>query len=136
MKADMDRKDEIKQILLKNDRTIVWLSSKIPGHDFYYLLNNRAKKIDADLYDEIMQLFRKEGFLDETIKKSESIYAQLLNINALIDSSLSLLNHTACEYLKDNVLTFRERKSLMEMIEKIEVDFVEALAPLKKKVED
>lgn len=131
----MDRKEEIKSILIKNNRTITWLSMKLPGHDFYYLLNN-SKKIDADLYDEIMELFRKEGFLDSEIKLTDSIYNQLLSINSLINSSLSLLNQTAGEALKDNILSFRERKVLSNMIEKLEVDFIEALNPLKKKIED
>jgi len=135
----MDRRLQISQILLKQDKTVSWLktelSSKYPSVDFYHLLSDKSKNFDADLYDDIILLFKKKGFITSASEQCEKFADNLIQLNAIIGHSTFLINTNAVEFMKDNVLDVREKMKLLKIIDKTETECVVSFDKIREVIE-
>jgi len=134
----MDEKEQIRQILFKNDRNISWLRSKLEQKglhaDVYYLLSDKSVNMDKKIYDAVMDIFRDEGYLTEESSICDHFTTQLFNTNSILSSSLSLLNATAAQCVSDGVLDFNERRRLMDIVEGMESKVKSEIVNLKKMI--
>lgn len=131
----IDKKQQIKDILFYNKQNITWLIDRIPGVDWYYQLSDKAKTFDTDLYDKVKELFKKAGFIASEDERCERFADQLIQVNGIISHSTYLLNSNAAEFLKDNVLDFREKKKLLEIIEKMRKEFNQEIEKISEFIE-
>jgi len=136
----MDKRQEVTQILLQNDKNIVWLKKKLevngfPSVDLYYLLSEKSKTFDSDIYDTIRSIFRNEGFISSESERCERFADQLIQVNGIIAHSTYLLNSNATEFIKDNLLDYREKKKLLEITEKIKNEFNSEMERIEKIIE-
>ena len=132
----MTKQEEIKQILFDNDLTNAWLARKLrmSKQDLGYQLND-AVNFSADLYDRIIAVLKREGFITKESDQCEHLISQTLEINSLIGHSVSLLNSTVKKYTEDKVLEFSERKKLIELAERIKDDFIDQIEEVIKVLE-
>ena len=135
----MNRRDQIKDILFRNDKNPSWLKSKLSGKfpsvDVYYLLSEKSVNFDVELYDEIMGIFRKEGFIVTENERCDKFAEQLIQVNGIIAHSTYLLNSNATDFLKDNLLDYREKKKLLELVDKIRREFDQEIGKIEKIIE-
>lgn len=119
----MTRQEEIKQVLFDNDKTNTWLANKLgmKKQDLGYQLND-AVNFSVDLYERIMKIFKKEGFITSTTDQCNFLLEQTLQTNSALGHSLTILNNTVKRSVSDMVLDFKEKVTLIEMIEKIKVE--------------
>lgn len=132
----MTKQEEIKQILFDNDLTNAWLARKLrmSKQDLGYQLND-AVNFSADLYDRIIAVLKREGFITKESGQCEHLINQTLEINSLIGHSLSILNSSVKKYTDDKVLEFSERKRLIELAERIKDDFNDQIEEIMKVLE-
>ncbi len=132
----MKAQTEIIQILFQNDKTKSWLANKlgISAQNLDYKLN-RASDIPFELYNQIMKIFKKEGFIVSENDQCVHLLNQTVEIDALIGHSLTLLNGSVKSFTADNVLDFKEKQKLISIIEKMRNDFLEQLDEIEKIVE-
>lgn len=131
----MTPQDEIKQILFNNDKTKVWLANKLgmSKSDLTYQLN-RATNFSVDLYNRVMDIFRKENFITKD-DQCDFLIRQTLQIDAVIGHSLTLLNDNVLKFTKDNVLDFKEKSRLIEVVTKIKDELIAELETIEKIIE-
>jgi len=129
-------KTEILQILFINDKSKSWLANKlgISSQKLDYRLN-RANDMPLELYQQIMKIFKKEGFITSDNDQCVHLLNQTLEIDALIGHSLTLLNSNVKAFTEDNILDFRERRKLLEIIDKIKSEFLEQIDEIEKVIE-
>lgn len=110
-----DACQEIRNILIRNDRTISWLSGKmrIPRSTLNARLNNPETFSKKD-YDKIFSIFKKENMVSDVCERLEK---ETLAIDSIMASSITLLNTTVLNFVSDNELTFKEKESLLKHIE-------------------
>lgn len=121
---NIDRRQQIKDILFRNDRTVRWLMGKVPGTDLYYLLNgDKSKSFDIGIYDQIMDVFRKEGMIVKEGDECLQLLEQTMQMDSLIGHALNILNHNVKNFTEDRVLNFHEKKKLYEIIENMRNEF-------------
>lgn len=135
-----DRKLEISQLLHKADKNVTWLKEKLRSVigrevDVYYLLSDKSKNFDVDVYDAIIRVFKKEGFITSENERCEKFAEQLIQVNGIISHSTYLLNSNASIFIKDNVLDFREKRKLMDVIEKMKNEFNDEIEQIEKIIE-
>ena len=131
-----DKRAEIKEILFKHEKTVSWLKNKMTSKvDLYYQLSDSSVNFDVNVYDEIMKIFRKEGFITSENERCDRFAEQLITVNGIISHSTYLLNSNASDFIKDNVLDFREKKKLLEILEKIELEFSTEFEKVRKTIE-
>lgn len=130
-----NRRQEIKEILFRNDRTTKWLQQKVPGVDLYYLLSDKCKTFDIDTYDRIMSALTKEGLTTVEDERCEKLVDEILSIDSIIGNSLILLNSNVRDFTRDNVLDFSERKKLSQLLDKIDNEFQNSINAARKIVE-
>ncbi len=113
----MKAQDEIKAILFTHEKTKVWLAGKlhVTKQKLDYWLND-AKSMDVDTYNQIMSIFKHEKMICSADDKCDHIRTQTMEINSIIGSSLTMLNSTVKTVSSDNILDFKEKKLLSEMI--------------------
>jgi hypothetical protein len=131
----MTPQDEIKQILFNNDKTKVWLANKLgmSKSDLTYQLN-RATNFSVDLYNRVMDIFRKENFITKD-DQCDFLIRQTLQIDAVIGHSLTMLNDNVLKFTKDNVLDFKEKSRLIEVVTKIKDELIAELETIEKIIE-
>lgn len=131
-----DKRTEIKEILFHNDKTVTWLKDKMKTKvDLHYLLSSRSVNFDVDIYDEIKEVFKKEGFIISENERTDKFAEQLIQVNGIISHSTYLLNSNASEFLKDSILDFREKKKLVDIINKMRSEFNNELDSIQKVIE-
>lgn len=131
-----DKRTEIKEVLFRNDKTVTWLKDKMKTKiDLHYLLSSRSVNFDVDIYDEIKEVFKNEGFITSENERSDKFAEQLIQVNGIISHSTYLLNSNASDFLKDNVLDFREKKKLIDIIHKMRSEFNNELDSIQKVIE-
>jgi len=116
----MTEQDKIKVILSDNDKTQTWLAGKL-GMKKQTLNNilNINKSLDHELYKQIYKIFKQEKFIASAEDKCSVIKDQAMEINSIIGSSLTLFNGTVRKVSEDNVLDFKEKKVLSDMVQEI-----------------
>jgi DNA polymerase III delta prime subunit len=131
----MTPQEEVKRILFESDRNQTWLANKLglSRADLNYQLNT-AKNYSADLHNRIMTIFKKEGYNSKD-ERCQDLLDQTLLINSMIGNSIQILNNNVQKFTKDNVLDFRERKRLLDVIEKMKSDYMNELERIEKIVE-
>ena len=129
------RKLEIKEVLLKNDKTMKWLSNKLHGVDVYYLLSDKCKTFDVSVYDDIISIFKKEGIIATPNEQCDKLVEQIFHLDAVFGHSLTMLNGNIHSFTKDNVLDFSEKKKLSDMLDKIENEFVNEINKSRRIIE-
>lgn len=128
-----DKRAEVKEILFKNDKTVAWLKSRMNTKvDLHYLLSDKSVNFDINIYEEIMKIFKGEGFITSENQRCEMFAEQLIKVNAIINHSTYLINSNAMEFIKDNILDFREKKKLMEIIDKMKNEFNDEIERIEK----
>ncbi len=132
----MTEQVEIIRILFENDKPKSWLANKlgISSQNLDYKLHN-AKKIAVEDYNQIMKIFKKEGFITSNSEQCNHLLNQTLEIDALIGHTLTILNASVQKFTKDNVLDFREKKRLGNLIDQIRNDFNNELDHVEKIIE-
>ena len=122
----MTKQEEVKQILFDNDKTNTWLANKLgmKKQDLGYQLNE-AVNFSVDLYDRIISIFKKHGFITSSSEQCNFLIDQTLQTNSAIGHSVQILNNTVKNSVKDMVLDFREKTSLIELIEKIKSEITD-----------
>lgn len=131
-----DKRTEIKEILFCNDKNISWLRNKMKTKvDLHYLLSEKSVNFDINIYEEIMSIFKKEGFITSENDRCEKFAEQLIQVNGIISHSTYLLNSNASHFLHDNILDFRERRKLLEIIEKMKSEFNQEIEHIEKIIE-
>lgn len=136
VKEIMTPQEEILQILFNEDKTKAWLADKlgIKKQSLQYQLTN-SSNYPVELHNRIMNIFQKEGFITIKSEQCNFLVRQTLEINSLIGHSVSILNQTVKNFTKDNLLDFRERKDLGELIEKIRTETNNQLDEIEKIIE-
>lgn len=131
----MTPQEEVKRILFESDRNQTWLANKLgmSRADLNYQLNT-AKNYSAELNNRIMEIFKKEGFTSKN-EQCEDLLNQTLLINSMIGNSLQILNNNVQKFTRDNVIDFREKKRLLDVIEKMRADYLNELERIEKIVE-
>jgi len=132
----MPEQTEIMRILFENDKTKSWLANqlKIKPQKLDYWLG-KAKKIGVEDYNKIMEIFKKEGFITSNSEQCNHLLNQTIEIDALLGHTLTLLNTNVQKFTSDNVLEYREKKRLGEVIEKIRNEFNIELDQIEKIIE-
>lgn len=132
----MTPQEQILQILFNEDKTKAWLADKlgIKKQSLQYQLTN-SSNYPVELHNRIMNIFQKEGFITIKSEQCNFLVRQTLEINSLIGHSVSILNQTVKNFTKDNLLDFRERKDLGELIEKIRTETNNQLDEIEKIIE-
>jgi Zn-dependent peptidase ImmA (M78 family) len=132
----MKAQDEIKSILFSNEKSKVWLAQKlgISKQDVHYMLNT-ATDIPHERYAQIIKIFKAEGFICSADEKCDFIKNQTLETNDMIGKLLSLLNNTVRKVSEDNVLDFREKKELSEMVDYVQESVTQKLDEIRKIIE-
>lgn len=131
----IDKRQQIKDILFFNKKNITWLTERIPGVDWYYQLSDKAKTFDTDVYDETILQFKKAGFITSENERCERFADQLIQVNGIISHSTYLLNSNAAEFLKDHILDYKEKKKLLEIVEKMQKEFNNEIESITKLIE-
>lgn len=132
----MDKRLEIKETLLRNDKNISWLKQRMHTNcDLYRLLGENSKNFDIEIYDEIMSVFKKHGFITSENERCEKFAGQLIQVNGIISHSTYLLNSNASDFIRDNVLDFREKKKLLEIVDKMKTEFNDEIERIEKIIE-
>lgn len=121
----MTKQEEIKQILFDNDKTNTWLANKLgmKKQDLGYQLNN-AVNFSVDLYESIIKILRKEGFITSSSEQCSFLIDQTLQTNSVLGYSLTILNNTVKRAVSDMVLDFKEKIALIETIEKLKDELI------------
>lgn len=131
-----DKRAEVKDILFNNDKNISWLKNKMNTKcDLHYLLSEKSVNFDINIYEEILSIFRKEGFITSENDRCERFAEQLIQVNGIISHSTYLLNSNAAIFIKDNILDFREKRKLVEILNKISNEFNTELEKIEKIIE-
>lgn len=132
----MDAQDEIKQILFENDKTKTWLAGKLhmTKQDLGYQLDHAAN-FSHELYERIMRVFRAEGLICTASEKCEYVKDQTLSVGAIVSNGLSLMYTTVKNFTKDNVLDFKEKKALSDMVEEFRTKVNLQLDEIQKTIE-
>lgn len=131
-----DKRAEIKEILFKNDKNISWLKGKIKQNvDLYYLLSDNSVNFDIEIYEEIIKIFKKEGFITSPTDQCAYLLNQTIQIDALIGHTLSIFNTNVQKFTSDNVLEFREKRRLSDIVDKMRSDFNSELDNIEKIIE-
>jgi len=132
----LDKRQQVKEILLKNNRTVTWLQRKLRTNtDLYYLLSDKSMNFDVSIYESIIELFKKEGFIVNEDERVCVLAKQLLEVNSIINHSAYMLNSTVVEYIKDNILDFNEKRNLVNLLDKVEQDFIDEINKIRKTIE-
>jgi len=133
-----DLRDEIREILFKNDKTVKWLAEqtrKFSYNQLYYALSQKSATFDTSMYNEIVKIFKSEGMISSEAERCTHLLNQILKIDSIIGHSLTLLNDNVAEFTKDNIIDFKEKKRLSDMIDKIENEFTSEVSRIKKIIE-
>lgn len=132
----MNAKDEVKSILINHKRTQTWLAEKlgIQKQTLNYMLNG-SKGLDTETYKQIIKIFKREKMITSAGDKCDHIRTQTLEINAIIGSSLILLNNTVKKVSEDNILDFKEKKQLSEMIDELRESLNHELDKISEMIE-
>jgi len=128
--------ETIKQILFKNDKPKSWLAGKlrISPQSLQYKLDNHSA-LSADLFEDIMQILRKEGFITSESEQCNYLVKQTLKTDALLSSTIEMLSETVKRFVDDTVLDFREKKELSILIDKTRTDLNQAFDDLELIIE-
>jgi hypothetical protein len=120
----VDKREEIRGILFRNDKNISWLKNKMSNKvDVYYLLSDKSTNFDISIYEEIVSVFRKEGLIATESDRCEKLTKQLMTVNGLIGHSLQLINGSVSDFVADKVIDYKEKKRLLEIIRLVEKEF-------------
>jgi Zn-dependent peptidase ImmA (M78 family) len=132
----MDTQTQIIRILFENNKQKNWLADKlrISAQKIDYMLN-KAKKISHEDYNQIMEIFKKEGFITSNSEQCNHLYDQTIEINSVIGHTLTILNGNVKKFTDDNVLDFREKRKLTDMIDKIRNEFNAELDSIESIIE-
>jgi len=130
---NLDKRMEIKEVLFKHDKNISWLKNKMATKvDLYYLLSDRSTNFDIEIYEEIIKIFKREGFITSENERCERFARELITVNGIISHSTYLLNSKASSFIEDNILDFHEKRKLIEIVEKIKAEFNGELENIEK----
>lgn len=127
-----DERQQIKQILFDNDKNKKWLKSKLSHIDVYYLLGENCKRFDVKDYNEIMSLFKKEGFITNEADRCNQLIDTVLKINSLLGNGLDLLNSSVSNFTNDKELSFPERHKLAILFDDLELSLIKRIDESKK----
>ena len=128
-----DKRQEIKDILFHHEKTMSWLQSKLHTHvDLHYLLSDRSVNFDVNIYEEIMEVFKREGFISSEGERCNRFTQEMVLVNAIISHSTYLLNSNASQFIRNNVLEFREKMKLTEIITKMRNELNDELEKIEK----
>jgi len=131
-----DKRTEIKEILFRHEKTVAWLREKMSTKiDLHYLLSDKSVNFDINIYEEIQNVFKKEGFITSENVRCEKFAEQLIQVNGIISHSTYLLNSNASDFIKDNILDFREKKKLLELVDKMRNEFNTEIEHVEKIIE-
>lgn len=132
----MIEQNEVMKILFENDKSKSWLANKlsITPQKLDYRLS-KAKKIAIEDYKEIMRIFKKEGFITSNSEQCTHLLNQTIEIDALLGHALTILNTNVKKFTSDNVLEYREKKRLSEVIDKIRNEFNDELDQIEEIIE-
>ncbi len=119
----MDVCQEIRHVLISNDRTISWLASKmrIPRSTLNARLCNPETFSKKD-YDKIIDIFKREGLSSGICEKLER---ETLAIDTIMANSIALLNTTVMRFIEDRQLTYQEKTKLTGMVNTIQNQYNE-----------
>jgi len=132
----MNAQTEILQILFNNDKSKTWLSQKlgISPQNLDYKLN-KASDLPLIFYNEIMAIFKKEGFITSAKDQCDYLLRQTITIDSMIGNMLSILNDTVERITEDHVLDFKEKMKLSELTDKIKMNFNNELEKIQNIIE-
>lgn len=132
----MNAKDEVKSILINYRRTQTWLAEKlgIQKQTLNYMLNG-SKGLDTETYKQIIKIFKREKMITSAGDKCDHIRNQTMEVNAILGSSLTLLNNTVKKVSEDNILDFKEKKQLSEMIDELRESLNHELDKISEMIE-
>ncbi len=132
----MTEQNEILRILFVNDKSKSWLANRlgISPQNLDYKLRN-AKKLAVEDYNSIMKIFKNEGFITSNSEQCTHLLNQTVEIDGMMGHILSILNSSVQKFTADNVLEYREKKQLLEMISKMRNDFNNELDSIEKIIE-
>lgn len=132
----MTEQQKIKIILSDNDKTKTWLAEQL-GMSKSRLGNilNTNKGLDVELHKSIIAIFKKHKFIASAEDKCNYIKDQTMEINSIFGSSLQLLNQTVKKITEDNVLDFKEKVSLLGMVDELRDNLNSELDKIKEMIE-
>jgi hypothetical protein len=131
-----DKRSEVKEILIRNDKNISWLKNRLRSNvDLHYQLSEKSVNFDVNIYEEIIQVFKQEGFITSENERCERFAEQLIQVNGIISHSTYLLNSNASHFIKDSILDYREKKKLLEIVYKMKNEFNSGIEQIEKIIE-
>lgn len=138
--CDNNRRQEVKDILFKNDKTKDWLKKQLKNEGFdvdvYYLLSDNSKNFDVAISAAIDKIFKREGIIANGDDRIKRFTEEFFDLNSIINNSLAIMNRKTKEYFEDNDFEFDERiealKDFEEMQDKIN-DIIESIKKVVKK---
>lgn len=135
-KDDRTAQERIKAALNKSGYTETWLANKI-GMKVNTLNSrlNSAKTFPHQLYEDIMEIFRKYDIVSSECEQCDMIVDRTLEWGSILGSSLSLLNKTIHDTIGDKILDFEDRKKLKGAIKNIREQLIDKLDEIERLIE-
>lgn len=120
----MTPQEEIKSIMLKHGISYSWIAERIGTYYQkiqYYV--EFSKRDDNKLYNEIMLLFEKHGFIADSTAKCSTLIELNFKSNSKIGEELKKLNDQVLTDIKDGNFTPDERIRMRYRLEDIKKEF-------------
>jgi len=127
----MTPQEEIKLIMVKNDINYAWIAKKLGT--YYQKIQYYIELSSGDnntLYNQIMTLFEKHGFIEGEKEKCENLIEMTFWANSRIGDDLRLMNRQISKDIEDGKLSPDERLSLRARLEEVKRDLNNAIEGL------
>lgn len=136
--CDNSRRQEVKDILFKNDKTKDWLKKQLKKEGFdvdvYYLLSDNSKNFDVSISGAIDKIFRQEGIIANSDDRIKRFTEEFFDLNSIINNSLAIMNRKTKEYFEDNDFEFDERMEALKDFEQMQDKINDIIESIKKVV--
>ncbi|MBU1095802.1 MAG: hypothetical protein KKB34_04910 [Bacteroidetes bacterium] len=116
--------EEIRNIMLKHGISYQWIAGKLSTYyqKVQYSIETQ-KEMPLSLYTEIIQIFEKHGYVENSISKCETLIELNFASNSKIGGELKKLNDQVIEDIKDRKFTPDERIKMRYRLEDIKKEF-------------
>lgn len=122
----MRPQEEIKLIMLKHNITYAWIAKNIGTYpqriQYYVELSSGDNNL---LYNQIMMLFEKHGYISDSFAKCENLIELNLRSNSKIGEELKRLNDQVLSSISDKKFTHEERVCLRRRLQNMMAEFNE-----------
>lgn len=137
--CSVEKRLQIKETLLRNNKTIAWLQTQLKRAgfpvDLYYLLSEKSMNFDVTIADEIEKIFKKEGIIASDNERFTKLNTQLFHLNESVSHSLSVIHDTVESFFEnDGKFDFNEKRKIANVIDEFEISIAAKIEHIRKVV--